>query len=307
VSRGIGVTVARFQVPNLTPGHMDLLDLIREHHDQVVVFLGCSPASFTKNNPLPYWMREQMVRDRYRNALIYPLVDQPTDELWTKQLDGILNSAFPGQDCTLYAGRDGFLKHYLGNRKKLEVARIEGPTGSEIRDKTATSLTSNADMRAGAIFSIQNAFTRVNQTVDVAIVRSFDGFDMPEVLMARKAVEERPIGWRFIGGFVDPSDLSLEMAAAREAKEETGLNLRRPQYIGSFRIDDWRYRNSPESIMTSFFLADCVPGESLLAKPADDIAAVAWIRLDEVEQHVLPLHRPLATALSLFLIQGKAV
>ncbi len=45
------------------------------------------------------------------------------------------------------------------------------------------------------------------------------------------------------------------------------------QYVGSAKIDDWRYRSEADKIMTLFFKADYVSGA---AKANDDLAELAW-------------------------------
>lgn len=76
--------------------------------------------------------------------------------------------------------------------------------------------------------------------------------------------------WRFLGGFVDPKDQSLETAAFRERIEEAGINLECsfPRYLFSIRIDDPRYRDSEHKILTAVFLHEFIYG---FAKAGDDI------------------------------------
>ncbi|MGD8827082.1 MAG: NUDIX hydrolase [Gammaproteobacteria bacterium] len=57
-------------------------------------------------------------------------------------------------------------------------------------------------------------------TVD-AIVRLVDRPDRPIVLIERR---HEPLGWALPGGFVDVGE-TLEQAAIREAREETGLDI----------------------------------------------------------------------------------
>ena len=59
-------------------------------------------------------------------------------------------------------------------------------------------------------------------TVDIIIEVEAGGVGAGIVLIKRK---NEPLGWAIPGGFVDYGE-SLEEAAVREAKEETGLNVR---------------------------------------------------------------------------------
>ena len=58
-------------------------------------------------------------------------------------------------------------------------------------------------------------------TVDIIIEIEAGGVEAGIVLIKRK---NEPLGWAIPGGFVDYGE-SLEEAAVREAKEETGLNV----------------------------------------------------------------------------------
>jgi len=81
--------------------------------------------------------------------------------------------------------------------------------------------------------------------------------------------------WRFIGGFVDPKDASLEDASYRERVEETGKNLEcaKPEYLFSFRVDDPRYRKTEHKILTAVFLHEYIYG---FPEAGDDIKEVEW-------------------------------
>jgi 8-oxo-dGTP pyrophosphatase MutT (NUDIX family) len=113
-----------------------------------------------------------------------------------------------------------------------------------------------------------------------------------------KAKEEA----RFIGGFVDPADPTLEVAATREGHEEAGKNLELslPRYIGSFRVDDPRYRSSIHKIMSAVFYCQYIFG---FAEAGDDIASVEWVDLDwfrlnySKAGYLAPEHLPLVQLL----------
>lgn len=81
-------------------------------------------------------------------------------------------------------------------------------------------------------------------TVDIVIEMSGGGI----VLIERK---NPPPGWALPGGFVDYGE-SLEAAAVREAKEETGLDV---QLIGQFRAYSDPTRDPRQHTITNVFLA----------------------------------------------------
>lgn len=105
--------------------------------------------------------------------------------------------------------------------------------------------------------------------------------------------------YRLIGGFVDPSDLSLELAAARELKEEfpgAVLVNKKPIYLGSFRINDKRYVNSIHKVMTALFLFEAHESSILVA--GDDIEEIKEFKIDEIRDLIIisPCHHILIQA-----------
>jgi bifunctional NMN adenylyltransferase/nudix hydrolase len=126
-------------------------------------------------------------------------------------------------------------------------------------------------------------YPTVYATVDVVIRRG------SKILLGRKAHQSK---FRFVGGFADPAlDNSYEDAAKREAKEETGIEVLTVKYLGSARIDDPRYRNTPDCIITHLFEAVVWSGEPVAS---DDIAELKWFDANQIsaadfveEHHVL--------------------
>lgn len=112
--------------------------------------------------------------------------------------------------------------------------------------------------------------------------------------------------WRLPGGFVDPKDENLEQASQRERKEECGVGFddddpclcSHPTYIGSCRVPDPRYANSPDKIMSAMFLSYYIQGTP---KAGDDLATVKWFTKEYVRRNyskmVEPVHHPLMALL----------
>ncbi len=98
-------------------------------------------------------------------------------------------------------------------------------------------------------------------TVDIIIrVKSKSG-DMGVVLILRK---NEPKAWALPGGFVDYGE-TLEEAAAREAKEETGLRVRA---LSQFHTYSDPRRDPRQHTISTVFIAKAV-GKP---RPADDAA-----------------------------------
>jgi bifunctional NMN adenylyltransferase/nudix hydrolase len=288
----VGVIVGRFQTPYLHAGHRNIIERVREANDQVFVILGYTGGLATEHDPLDYVTRRAMIQAAYPDLEIGQLRDVGNDGLWSEDLDALIASRFMGYSVTLYGSRDSFVPHYSGKFPAVVVQSPPSPSGTNLRDAVAPS--GDEGFRRGVIWASKR--TPVSyQAVDVAIVRPGPAGGA-EVLMGFKRGDD---GRRFIGGFVDPADESLEAAARREAHEETsGLGLDGFLFLGSFRVQDWRYRDSKDAIMSALFLAYYQFGN---AEPADDIDELAWVEEKDLVLFAIQNHKALAERVARYL------
>jgi bifunctional NMN adenylyltransferase/nudix hydrolase len=165
-------------------------------------------------------------------------------------------------------------------------------SGSSERKSASLEVRSSADWRAGVVYAAYNSYPQALPTVDVAVTRTVEGGER-EILLARKPGEK---GYRLIGGFVDPTDASLEAAARREVMEEAHVEISTPVYTGSFLVDDWRYRHEVDKIVTTLFVAEYMYGA---IQPDDDIEELRWFRLNGTPEigEIVDAHRPLLVTL----------
>jgi bifunctional NMN adenylyltransferase/nudix hydrolase len=285
----VGVIIGRFQVPELHEGHRELIEHVCSLHDKVVILLGLSPIKATQRNPLDFEARRQMIQEAYPQVNVLYVKDMANDKAWSKQVDErIEDIVTPHQTVILYGGRDSFIEHYLGKHptQELEAERIT--SGETIRKEvSAKSVRQSPDFRAGAVWSVFNRFPTVYTCVDVAIFNE----DETKILLGRKENER---GWRLPGGFSSPESSSFEADARREVQEEVGIAITDPQYIGNFRVDDWRYRGETDVIRTILFKAKRLSGA---VKADDDLAEAKWFDLDTLSQgDVVTNHWPLIEA-----------
>lgn len=286
-----GVIVGRFQVPSLHEGHKQLIDSVLSRHKHVVVFVGVNGgARLTRDDPLEFHARFSMIHDEYSGLLVLPLPDHPCDTEWSKNLDDMVRVATCGRSAILYGSRDGFIPYYSGKYKTVELECKKDQSGTDIRRQVANEVVSSEDFRRGVIYAAHSRFPTSFQVVDVAVFKDSD-----TVLLCRKASD--PKGkLRFVGGFVDPTDASLEMAAKREVSEETGLETLSYKYIGSSRIEDWRYRGQGDKMMSAFFTAKYMFGS---VKAMDDIQSAGWysLKYEGFRDRMIDSHKPLVDLL----------
>jgi len=271
----VGVIVGRFQVNALHQGHIDLINSVVDVSERVIVFLGVSPLKGTRGNPLDFRARKEMIQEAYPDLDALSIKDCSSDEVWSANLDEEIKALIgPSSTVALYGSRDAFIEHYVGNYPTVELRQEVYISGSEIRKQISHTTTPTRDFRAGAIWNSQNLYSNPILTVDIAI---FDSPDRKSLLLGRKKGESL---FRFIGGHVDNSE-TLEQAAVREVREETGIDVGGTSalnYLGSHVIEDWRYRGEKNNILTAFFSCTRVFGRP---SPNDDIEQLRWFYYDK--------------------------
>jgi len=95
------------------------------------------------------------------------------------------------------------------------------------------------------------------------------------VLLAKRAEEPFKGSYDIIGGFMEADELP-EVAAIREAKEETGLDIRIKSLLGIY-ID--RYGEGGDYTLNLHYIGEVVGGEE---KAMDDVASLEWISIEDV-------------------------
>lgn len=295
----VGVIIGRFQVPELHAGHKRLFAEVAVHADVVVALLGVSPVDgYTAENPLAFNQRRHIVSQAFPNVAVFPLYDERTNEEWSLQIDRLVGGAYPDDEheVTLYGGRGSFVDSYKGKYPTKQL-KFDPPIPVAGTDNRAAIKQANSpDFYAGQIYALQRQFPHAYPTVDIALVRPVPK-NYDEVLLIQRADSGR---WCFPGGFVDPTDTCLETAAARELQEETGLVLANGakglRYLGSARVNDFRYRGSRDKIVTSFFLGCFFYGHP--TPNYNEVQDYQWIDVFKALSVVSDTHLPLAEMLA---------
>lgn len=288
------VVIGRFQINNLHNGHQRTINearsVLSDKGDQLVILIGVSPIWYRDRNPLSYEIRKKMIEEYHYGAIILPLYDNPSDKIWSQNLDEVLKQ-FPNP--TLFGSRDSFIPHYSGIYPTKEVKEVWKIAASTKRAsmKKLNQWGNNSAFRRGVIHAVENQFPTAFPTVDIAVI------DGDKILLGRKPGKDT---WCLIGGFVDPTDDTLEDAAARELGEEVGGIVVSPMtYLCSQKINDFRYKGSKDGIISSLFICDYISGTPVAA---DDIEEVKWFPIKEaatISRKILTIHHaPLLIAIT---------
>lgn len=293
----VGVIIGRFQVPELHAGHKKLIETVISKHKRVLILLGVAQTLGTRDNPLDFTSRVGLFSEYTKsnpNMIIQPVLDVPCDKIWSSNIDRIIQTNFPISTVCLYGGRDSFIKCYNGAFDTYELPIIQNAEGTSLRKETGKVVIDTPDFRAGQIYQSQNQYPKLFSTVDIAVTRR-QGKKF-SVLMGKKAGYR---GFTFPGGFVSPSDNSYEDAALRELFEEIKIEISALRYVGSFKINDWRYKGD-EKILTTFFQAEHLYGAATIVSEFDE---VCWLPVDAkpLEAHVDDSHEPLFENLMTFM------
>lgn len=290
----VGVIIGRFQTNKLHEGHINLISQVLSQHKKTIIVIGVSRIQNTKKNPLDFASRRAMISELFPSVIVLPVMDQRYDENWSSDVDRAISLPFGEKPALIYGSRDSFIPHYKGRFPVIELEPSSEHNATNIREEIARETLETSDFRAGVIYSAFNQRAVTFPTVDICAYN-----DEGEILMARKPNEKY---WRFVGGFVDPTDESYEAAAKREFREETGGScvIGNLKYVLSHRVSDWRYSKEESGIMTTLFLGHRQMG---FAQASDDIADVKWIPIREfsnyngVRTKVMPEHREMMIAL----------
>lgn len=297
----IGIVVGRFQVKKLHEGHMMLLRHAHKESDVLLILLGTSRCEPNRREPEDFKTRQLQMNAAYPEAVVLPIFDQASDEVWSNQLTNLVYSLYPDlTKATIYGGRDSCLDHYTGPFSRELVSDLSIGSGTLERERDARFPLATEDFRHGCIYTAYHMRPSPLMAVDIAIMKPYEDKNRSKLLLGRKGGETK---WRFPGGKVDIDDTDLETCGAREAHEETGLVVdpKDLRYISSHLVDDWRYRDNPDKkIMTTLYLVN-VKNESI-AKAGDDLKEVQWFDLNSVTvDDINPTHVPLLKKLQWYM------
>ncbi|MCZ8180540.1 MAG: NUDIX domain-containing protein [Rhizobium sp.] len=109
--------------------------------------------------------------------------------------------------------------------------------------------------------------------VGLAILR--DG----KLLLCRRMKAPEAGHWNIVGGKVDHME-PAELAARREAAEETGLTIGAIRYLG---VTEQRIEADRQHWVSLLYVTDDTTGEPQLTEP-DKLSEIGWFDLDDLPQ-----------------------
>ncbi|MGQ2970268.1 MAG: NUDIX domain-containing protein [Allorhizobium sp.] len=109
--------------------------------------------------------------------------------------------------------------------------------------------------------------------VGLAILR--DG----KLLLCKRMKAPEAGHWNIVGGKVDHME-PAEIAARREAEEETGLAIGEIRYLG---LTEQRIEADRQHWISLLYVTDDTSGEPQLTEP-DKLSAIGWFDLDDLPQ-----------------------
>ena len=313
------VLIGRFQP--LHNAHLEIIKRCTALTDQLVIIAGSAKQPRTYKNPFTFDERRAMILNATRglamSVYVEPNIDTIyNDQAWAVRVQGIVSKyrILGGAGVGIIGHKKDESSFYLDmfpQWKFENVEKIEPLSAVDIRDlyfkrdvnmnfikavvpeTTFNSLTQFKntpeyeqiirEREFVANYKKQYAslpYPPIFSTADAVVIQS------GHVLMIRRRAEPGKGLWALPGGYVNANtDRSVEDAALRELREETGIKVPAPVLRGNIvrsKVFDAVDRSPRGRIITHAFYIQLPDGDLPKVKGSDDADKARWVPISDV-------------------------
>lgn len=316
---GTVVLIGRFQP--LHNAHLEIIKRCTALTDQLVIIAGSAKQPRTYKNPFTFDERRQMILAATAGlslrVYVEPNIDTIyNDQAWAVRVQGIVSKyRVLGEKTAIIGHKKDDSSFYLDMFPQwdyINVEQIEPLGATDIRDLyfkwdfnsnfikyvvPETTYDFLMQFRRSEEFAqiirerefVSNykkqyaslPYPPIFSTADSVVIQS------GHVLMIRRRAEPGKGLWALPGGYVNANtDRSVEDAAIRELREETGIKVPAPVLRGSIKrskVFDAIDRSPRGRIITHAFHIELPDGELPKVKGSDDADKAKWIPIAEIK------------------------
>ena len=316
---GTLVLIGRFQP--LHNAHLEIIKRATALTDQLVIITGSAHQPRTYKNPFTSAERERMIRNATAGLslriYVEPNVDTIyNDQAWAVRVQGIVSKyRIEGTKTAVIGHKKDESSFYLDMFPQwdfVNVDQIEPLGATNIRDlyfKRDANMNFIKHVVPETTYDFLMAFKNTPEYEQVICEREFvDTYkkqyaSLPyppifstadavviqsgHVLMIKRRSEPGKGLWALPGGFVNAAtDKSVEDAAIRELREETGIKVPAPVLRGNIvrgKVFDAIDRSARGRTITHAFYIELPDGELPKVKGQDDAEKARWVPIAEVK------------------------
>jgi bifunctional NMN adenylyltransferase/nudix hydrolase len=317
------VLIGRFQP--FHNAHLEIVKRATALTDNLIVVTGSGAQPRTYKNPFTSREREHMIRDATRGLSLTVTVCSNYDTIYNDQAwavrvqklvsEAVFNTKGPGEFQIGIIGHkkdeSSFYLDMFPQWQFVDVEQIEPLGATDIRDlyfkrdvnfNFLKSVVPESTLDFLGRFSNTPEYEQIVRerefiadykkqyaslpyppifvTADAVVIQS------GHVLMIKRKAEPGRGLWALPGGFVNANtDKSVEHAAIRELREETGIKVPAPVLRGSIvrsRVFDAVDRSARGRTITHAFFIQLADGELPKVKGGDDAEKARWVPIAEV-------------------------
>ena len=316
---GTLVLIGRFQP--LHNAHLEIIKRATALTDQLVIITGSAHQPRTYKNPFTSFERERMIKDASAGlslrVYVEPNIDTIyNDQAWAVRVQGIVSKyRILGTKTGIIGHKKDESSFYLDMFPQWEfvsVEQIEPLGATNIRDlffKRDVNMNFIKHVVPETTFDFLMKFKDSPEYEQIIREREFvenykrQYASLPyppifvtsdavviqsgHVLMIKRRSEPGKGLWALPGGFVNANtDKSVEDAAIRELREETGIKVPAPVLRGSIirsRVFDAIDRSARGRTITHAFHIELPDGDLPKVKGSDDAEKARWVPIADVQ------------------------